>query len=445
MRSTKTGRRLAVGLVAALLLASCGTSSDSNSSGSDGSSKSADGSSSSSGGAVRGVTDTEITIGGIAPLTSASGGYPGADIGAKARFQRANEEGGINGRKIKYLGTEDDTEDGTKNLDLAKKMVQDDKAFAIVPMLGAGFLPATSDYLDKEQVPSVGWGFMPGQCSGTDDSYGFGFNGCIQPPGAKLVNTSLAAEIVKELGKDDLKVAIVSDDTANSTEGLKTVKGAFLAEGAAVVYAKPNVPTSEQVDYTPFVQDVMTSNDGDQPDLVVFNSLFSNTVGITAGLRSAGYEGETLNYIAYVPGLLEQSPDVAAALDGSYVSTQFLPTEFGGDAIDQLEADVKAVDPDAQVSLATALTYWMADVFVQMLEKAGKDLTPESFGTTINGGFTYEPEGDPAGLGPLSYPEGHSEPAPCSALVKIKGTEYEPVAELACAKNVPIEDVPGAS
>jgi ABC-type branched-subunit amino acid transport system substrate-binding protein len=258
------------------------------------------------------------------------------------------------------------------------------------------------------------------------------------------VNTSLAAQIVEELGKDKPTVAIVSDDTANSTEGLKTVKGAFLAEGADVVYAKPNVPTSEQVDYTPFVQDVMTSNNGKAPDLVVFNSLFSNTVGITAGLRSAGYKGETLNYIAYVPGLLEQSPDVAKALDGSYVSTQFLPTEFGGDAIDQLKKDVAAVDPDAQITLATELTYWMADVFVQMLEKAGTDLTPAEFGKVINGGFTYQPEGDPSGLGEIKYPEGHSEPAPCSALVKIKGTSYEPVTKLTCYKNVPIEDVPGA-
>ena len=440
MRRTRIGQGVVLGLVVALLLAACGESGDDDASGSGDSGGSG---SSAGGGAVRGVTDDEIVIGGIAPLTSPSGGYPGADIGAKARFERVNDEGGIHGRTIKYLGTEDDNEDGTKNLDLARQLVQEDDAFAIVPMLGAGFLPATSDFLNEEQVPSVGWGFMPGQC-GEDTDYGFGFNGCIQPPGGKVVNTSLAAQIVEELGGGDgLTVAIVSDDTANSTDGLKTVKGAFLAEGADVVYAKPNVPTSEQVDYTPFVQDVMTSNDGGPPDLVVFNSLFANTVGITAGLRGAGYEGETLNYIAYVPGLLEQSPDVAAALDGSYVSTQFLPTEFGGDAIDQLEADVAAVDPDATVTLATALTYWMADVFVQMLDEVGPELTPARFGEVVNGGFTYEPEGDPSGLGPLSYPEGHGEPAPCSALVKITGTTYEPVAELTCFENVPIEDIEG--
>src|SRR5690606_36684952 len=128
--------------------------------------------------------------------------------------------------------------------------------------------------------------------------------------------------------------------------------------------------------FTPFVQEGMTSNDSDPPYLVVFNSLLANTVGITAGLRDAGFEGETLNYIAYVPGLLEQSADTAAALDGSYVSTQFLPTEFGGDAIEQMVADIEAVDPDAQVTLGVAMTYWLADVFLQMLEAVGQDLSP---------------------------------------------------------------------
>ena len=443
MRRTRIGRGIAAGLAVALVLGACGESSSDDETGSGDSSESGGGSGGGGGGAVRGVTDDEITIGGIAPLTSPSGGYPGADIGAQARFRRANEEGGIHGRTIDYLGTEDDNEDGTKNLDLARQLVQEQEAFAIVPMLGAGFLPATSDFLNEEQVPSVGWGFMPGQCGG-DSDYGFGFNGCIQPPGGAIVNTSLAAQIVEEMGgPDDLTVAIVSDDTANSTDGLNSVKGAFLAEGAEVVYAKPNVPTSEQVDYTPFVQDVMSSNEGGPPDLVVFNSLFANTVGITAGLRAAGFEGETLNYIAYVPGLLEQSPDVAAALDGSYVSTQFLPTEFGGSAIEQLEADVAAVDPDATVTLATALTYWMADVFVQMLDEVGPELTAERFGEVVNGGFTYEPEGDPSGIGPISYPEGHGQAAPCSALVQITGTTYEPVTELTCYENVPIEDIEG--
>ncbi|MBL7495581.1 ABC transporter substrate-binding protein [Frankia sp. CNm7] len=410
------------GLVAlAVVAAACGSSG-----GSDG---------------PRGVTDTSITIGGIAALTSASGGYPGADIGAKARFERANREGGINGRTISYIGVSDDQEAGDTNLQLVHKAVQRDKVFAIVPMLGAGFLPASSDYLNAQKVPSVGWGFMPGQCSGDKAGFAFGYNGCIQPPGATVVNTSLAKPIIDRLGAGTT-VAIVSDDSANSTDGLKTVRAAFLAAGAKVVYAKANVPTTEKVDYTPFVQAVMTSDDGAPPGLVVFNSLFANTVGISAGLHTAGYKGALLNYITYSPGLLEGSADITAALQGSYVSTQFLPTEFGGDAITQLTDDIKAVDPNAKLTLGAIQSYWMADVFVQMLQAAGRDLTPERFDEVVNGSFTYQPTASQPGIGPISFPAGHGEPAPCSALVQIEGTSYQPVSPMTCTGNVPIASVP---
>ncbi|MBX6391580.1 MAG: ABC transporter substrate-binding protein [Frankia sp.] len=391
-------------------------------------------------GTVRGVTDTTIRIGGIAALTSPSGGYPGADIGAWARFERANREGGIHGRQIEYIGVKDDKEAGETNLQLVHQAVEQDKVFAIVPMLGAGFLPASSDYLDSQRVPSVGWGFMPGHCMGEEAGYAFGYNGCIQPPGATVVNTSLAKPIIDLLG-EDTTVAIVSDDSANSTDGLKTVQAAFKAAGAEVVYAKANVPTTETVDFTPFVRDVMTSDGGSAPDLVVFNSLFANTVGISAGLRAAGYQGELLNYITYSPGLLEGSPDIAAALDGSYVSTQFLPLEFGGDAIEQMRADVAAVDKDAPLTLGTIQSYWMADVFVQMLEAVGRDLTPERFDEVINGGFTYEPTAKQPGIGPISFPKGHGEPSPCSALVRIQGTSYQPVTPMTCSENVPLSSV----
>lgn len=436
MRRTKF--RLLVGLVALLgmFAAACGSDDDTSTSEAKGSTTT-EASSSSSSGAVRGVTDTEIVIAGISPVTSPTGGYPGVDVGAAARFARVNAEGGINGRKIKYLGTRDDTEAGAKNLDLARKAVLEDKVFAIVPALGQGFLPATGDFLNKEKVPSVGWGFMPLQCSEKPD-FGFGFNGCIVPPGGKIANTSTAKPIIDKLGKGST-AALVSDDTDTSRVGNKVVQHSFEAAGAKVVYQKANVPTSERVDYTPFVQDIMTSNDGKAPEIVVFNGRFANTVGITAGLRAAGFKGATVNYITYVPGLLDAQPDLAKALDGSYIITQFLPVEFtDAPAIKQMKKDIESYKAGAPIQLGTALSYWMADSFVQMLQSVGKDLTPDTFDKVINGGWTYKPEGTPPGIGPVKYPEGHSEPSPCGAMVQIKDAKYVPVTPLTCYENIKV-------
>jgi hypothetical protein len=148
-----------------------------------------------------------------------------------------------------------------------------------------------------------------------------------------------------------------------------------------------------------------------------------------------------LNYITYVPGLLDKSPDATQALNGSYVMTQFLAPEFGGKAISQMKAAIKAVDPKAPILLGTALSYWSADVFVQMLQAAGKDLTPESFGATINGGWTYKPYGNPIGIGPVTYPKDHTEASPCADMLRIRGTKYTPVTPMTCYKNVPLASV----
>ncbi len=421
-------RTAAVGVLvaASVALAACGSSSKS-----------------SSGGGGGGSSSEPIKIAGVLALTSKSGGYPGADLGAKARLQAANANGGINGRKIDWLGALDDGEDGTRNLQLVRQAVLNKKAFAIIS-LGQGLLPASSDFLNREKVPYIGWGFMPGFCS-QDKPYGFGFNGCIVPPGAKIVNTSTAGPLLAELakkGKKNPTVAIVSDDVGSNATGSKLIDGAFRKLGAKVVYDKADVPSTGNVNYAPYVQAVMTSNDGKAPDAVVFNGLFATEAGMSGGLLQAGYKGAMMNYLAYVPGLLDSQPALAQAFAGSYVTTQIPPVESGGPAIDQMKKDFEAIGADpSKITLGAALTYWSADVLVDMLKSVGKDVTGENFNKVINGGWTYKSQYDPAPIGPVTYPKDHDQPAPCAAMVQIEGTKFKPISPMTCYENVPLSSI----
>lgn len=55
-------------------------------------------------GTAQGVTATAVRIGGVLTKTSASGySTKDAELGAKARFERANAEGGVRGRTIDFL------------------------------------------------------------------------------------------------------------------------------------------------------------------------------------------------------------------------------------------------------------------------------------------------------------------------------------------------------
>ncbi len=429
-RSTRSSSRLLAAILVAVLLVAAACSSDEDTSSSGGSGSGGGDST------ARGVTDTTIRIAGLTAQTTSARGYAGADLGAQARFERVNRDGGIHGRTIDYLGTRDDGEDPTKNLDLARSLVQQDEVFAIVPAIGQGLLPQSSDFLEEEKVPFVGWGFMPGFC---DTSFGFGFNGCTNPPAGDVSNTSLADTLVEalDLGSGDT-VAVQGYDADNGKVGVDLLVAAFENADVEVVYEDATMPTTDATDFTPFVEKIMSSDDGDAPTAVAMITLFNNTVGLTGALSAAGYEGATMNYLTYVPGLLESQPEVAAAIDGTYVNTQWLPQEFGGSAIEQIQEDLEAIGESPEIGFATSIGYWAADVMVQMLEAVGKDLTPEKFDEVINGGFTYEPWGDPQGIGPVEFPRDHSQPTPCAAMVQAKGEAYEPIVPMTCYEVIPM-------
>ena len=86
--------------------------------------------------ANQGVTKTEITIGSIQDLSGPLAGF-GKQIrqGMILRVDEVNEQGGINGRKIKLL-IEDSGYDPKKAILAAQKLVNQDKIFVMVGHLG---------------------------------------------------------------------------------------------------------------------------------------------------------------------------------------------------------------------------------------------------------------------------------------------------------------------
>jgi branched-chain amino acid transport system substrate-binding protein len=102
-----------------------------------------------------GITDTEIVIGDVEPLT----GPPAllgvaASIGHKIAIAEANNAGGINGRKIKYV-LEDDGYVTARTIQGAKKIIEVDKAFAMLGMSGSGQSIAVMPVLEKAGIPTV--------------------------------------------------------------------------------------------------------------------------------------------------------------------------------------------------------------------------------------------------------------------------------------------------
>ena len=102
-----------------------------------------------------GITDTEILIGDVEPLT----GPPAllgvaASIGHRIAIAEANAAGGINGRKIKYV-LEDDGYVTARTIQGVKKVIDVDKVFAVLGISGSGQSIAVMPVLEKSGIPTV--------------------------------------------------------------------------------------------------------------------------------------------------------------------------------------------------------------------------------------------------------------------------------------------------
>jgi branched-chain amino acid transport system substrate-binding protein len=101
-----------------------------------------------------GVTATTIVLGGTVPLSGEAAAFGSVGPGAKAYFDYVNAKGGVNGRKIDYRFL-DDGYDPAQTVQLTRKLVEQDKVFAIFNAVGTANNLAIRDYLNAQKVPQL--------------------------------------------------------------------------------------------------------------------------------------------------------------------------------------------------------------------------------------------------------------------------------------------------
>jgi branched-chain amino acid transport system substrate-binding protein len=105
-----------------------------------------------------GITKDTITLG---MLNDFSGGAAfqggGGEDGYQAFVDYINDQGGINGRKIKLVA-EDNQYTPAGGVNGSKKLITVDKVFAIPYSIGSAPTVAIKDYINKEAVPVLGVG-----------------------------------------------------------------------------------------------------------------------------------------------------------------------------------------------------------------------------------------------------------------------------------------------
>ena len=116
----------------------------------------------------QGITGDTITIGAFGPITGPAAyiGLAGRD-GAALAIKEINAAGGINGRKVEMI-FEDDGHSPAKALAAVKKLVDEDKVFALFCVAGSNGTIGTIDYVKEKGIvmfvsfasaPGVTWPF----------------------------------------------------------------------------------------------------------------------------------------------------------------------------------------------------------------------------------------------------------------------------------------------
>ncbi|MDT3443374.1 MULTISPECIES: ABC transporter substrate-binding protein [unclassified Pseudofrankia] len=372
---------------------------------------------------TRGVTATSIKVGGLGYLTSPNGStQAGSDVGAKVRFQRANDSGGINGRKIDFIGMLDDGNDPARNGSQAKVLAQQDQVFAALPIMAS-----RATYLDTfcaETVPFFGWGFNLGFC-GT--SIGFGITGCLLPT-QKDVTTNTYGLMIKGMFNGDVSgktTALIGQDNDSARTGVVSLAQQVKVVGIGVPYAENPIPDSGLSDTTAIVSAVMQSNKGAPPDVILAVTDFATTVKLTQAFVAAGFKGKFLNAVGYDPRLAGFD-----GLAGSYTLLQWSPAEdTSSSAVQQLVADFKKYAPDQAISLPAMAGYWSADMFVTAATKVGPNLTVDSLLKLLNNNYSNYVEG---ALPETRYPLSHFIGTPCASIVQLTGKAYTVPTKLSC-------------
>jgi branched-chain amino acid transport system substrate-binding protein len=101
-----------------------------------------------------GITKTEIKLGGSYPFSGPASAYKSIAEGANAYFDLVNSKGGVDGRKIKFV-TLDDAYEPPRAVQNARRLVEEEKVFALFNTLGTPNNLAIWDYLNQQKVPQA--------------------------------------------------------------------------------------------------------------------------------------------------------------------------------------------------------------------------------------------------------------------------------------------------
>jgi branched-chain amino acid transport system substrate-binding protein len=175
-----------------------------------------------------GATDVEIKIGNIMPYTGAFSEYGATGRAEAAYFQMINDQGGVNGRKIKFISL-DSGSDTSKAVLLAHQLVEQDQVLATIGIWGTPANLAIRPYMNEKNVPQL---FVAATESAFDDPSHFPWTMGFQA--SKRTEGLVYAKYILD-NKPGAKIAILYSGDPSGEEWLHGIRDGLGEKAAAMI------------------------------------------------------------------------------------------------------------------------------------------------------------------------------------------------------------------
>jgi branched-chain amino acid transport system substrate-binding protein len=318
-------------------------------------------------GDTTGVTATEIKLGIHIPLSqNAAAAYAPVAYGMKAFFDYINDQGGVYGRKITlFIG--DDHYNPPDTVEAVKKLVEQDKVFAIVGGLGEAPHSAVWKYLEEKGVPDMF--ISSGLTKWSDPVVRSRFAG---NPEYVTEGTVLGQYIAKNY--DGKKLGLLLQNDEFGAEGEKGLVQGIEGSDVKIVARETDEPTD--VDVTAQTQRLRNAG-------VEVIAAWTHPLQAASLVKTAR---ELLNWDVPIIVTGVDCSDIFIALAGAENAEGVVSVVFGHQAY---ETELQGVQKYEKIwekfgsgeSFSNFALYGesVAEATVRVLEMAGQDLTRGSF------------------------------------------------------------------
>jgi branched-chain amino acid transport system substrate-binding protein len=322
-----------------------------------------------------GFDDNEIRIGQWGPQTGPAAPWGSVARGSKLLFDIVNEEGGINGRKIKYF-IRDDMYNPAQTAAVVKELVERQGIFAFVGGVGSAPGMAVKDYLSANKIIWVGPSAADQDFTKPLNPYLFAVYPLYRDEASVLTKY-----VVDKLKMK--KIAILYQNDAYGKDGLEGAKDRLTTYKMSLVAEIPVEPTEKDL----ASQILRLKNSGAEAVLMFVNptaAVIALKTSATVGFKPQWVSSNTLSDYPLMH-------KISGGLWEGVITGAFgeIPDSTNPLMVKYREA-AKRLTPQERWGTFYYAGILFADPIVEALKKAGRNLSTEAVLKALNSIKDYQ-------------------------------------------------------